>query len=71
MQKPTSLLLNEFSEKLDNLVNEYLQQIPAFVVRPIVGNALQQIAKIEEQQLKADMEAWEKEQKEGEKNDCP
>lgn len=71
MSKPASLLQNEFSEKLDNLVNEYLQQIPAFVVRPIVGNALQQIAKIEEQQLKADMEAWEKEKKEGEKNDCP
>lgn len=71
MPKPASLLQNEFSEKLDNLVNEYLQQIPAFVIKPIVGNALQQIAKIEEQQLKADIEAWEKEQKEGEKNDCP
>lgn len=66
MPKPTSLLQNEFSEKLDNLVNEYLYQIPAFVVKPIVGNALQQIAKIEEQQLKADIEAWEREQKEGE-----
>lgn len=71
MSKPVSILRNELNESIINLVNESLQQIPAFIIRPIIENVLRQIVQIEEQQLQMDMEAWEKEQKEGEKNDCP
>lgn len=64
MEKSITILREEFGNRFDSLVNEYLQQMPAFVIRSVIQNADRQLEQIEKQQLDADQKAYEESQAE-------
>lgn len=57
MNKPLTVMRQEFTEALVNLVNE--SGLPAFIVRNELANVYEKLAEIEQAQLQHDMKAWE------------
>lgn len=64
MDKPATILQREFRDKIVNAVNE--SNLPAFVLVPVLEQALAEVRQIEEQQYKADLAEYEGENKDGE-----
>ena len=64
MEKSITILREEFCNQFDSLVNEYLQKMPAFIIRSAIQSADRQIEQIEKQQLEADQKAYAEAQKE-------
>lgn len=60
MDKPATLLQREFKENLVKTINE--SKLPAFVLVPILEQALAEVKDIEEEQYKADKAAYEQEE---------
>lgn len=60
MNKPATLLQREFKDKIVNAINE--SNLPAFVLVPILEQALAEVKNIEEKQYEADKAAYEKEE---------
>ena len=59
-EKPATLLQREFKEKIIIAINE--SKLPAFVIAPILEQALAEVKHIEEQQYEADKAEYEKEE---------
>ena len=57
MDKPATLLQREFKDNLVKIINE--SKLPAFVLVPIMEQALAEIKDIEEKQYEADKAAYE------------
>ena len=71
-QKPLTVSKKEFQEAMEGIINEYLQYLPAFVVRQCLFSADVQLEKLDAQQLQQDQEAWkasQADQKEGDEGD--
>jgi hypothetical protein len=64
MEKSITILREEFCNQFDSLVNEYLQKMPAFIIRSAIQSADRQIEQIEKQQLEADQKAYAEAQQE-------
>ena len=62
MDKPTTMLHREFKTDLISLINE--SGLPAFVLVPVMEQALSELKAIEEQQYLADKAQYEAEDKE-------
>lgn len=60
MNKPATLLQREFKDKIVNAINE--SNLPAFVLVPVLEQALIEVKNIEEKQYEADKAAYEKEE---------
>ena len=58
MDKPATMLQREFREKIVTAVNE--SNLPAFVLVPILEQALAEVRTIEEQQYENDKAEYEK-----------
>lgn len=56
IQKPLSILRQEFIENLVDTINH--SGIPLLMVEPIVADVLTQVRRTNEDQLKADREMW-------------
>ena len=56
IQKPLSILRQEFMENLVDTIN--YSGIPLLMVEPIVADVLAQVRRANEDQLKADQEMW-------------
>ena len=59
MDKPATLLQREFKDNLVKIINE--SKLPAFVLVPILEQALAEVKDIEEKQYEADKAAYEQE----------
>ena len=59
MEKPATLLQREFKDNLVKIINE--SKLPAFVLVPILEQALAEVRDIEEKQYEADKAAYEQE----------
>ena len=59
MNKPATMLREELGKEIDNLINGYLESLPAFIIRPIIQNVDRQLEEIEKRQLEADKKAYE------------
>lgn len=57
MDKPATLLQREFKDNLVKIINE--SNLPAFVLVPILEQALAEVKDIEEKQFEADKAAYE------------
>lgn len=57
MDKPATLLQREFKDNLVKIINE--SKLPAFVLVPIMEQALAEVRDIEEKQYEADKAAYE------------
>lgn len=57
MDKPATLLQREFKDNLVKIINE--SKLPAFVLVPILEQALAEVKDIEEKQYEADKAAYE------------
>lgn len=57
--KPSSMLLKEFKEKIVAAINE--SDLPAFVLAPVLELALGEVKDIEQKQYEADKAAYEEE----------
>lgn len=57
MDKPATMLQREFKEKIIGAINE--SKLPAFVITPILEQALAEVKAIEEKQYEADKAAYE------------
>lgn len=57
MDKPATLLQREFKDNLVKIINE--SKLPAFVLVPILEQALAEVRDIEEKQYEADKAAYE------------
>ena len=55
MQKPDTIRYREFVAHLQTVIND--SQLPAFVMIPVVREALQQLAQQDENQYRKDMES--------------
>lgn len=64
MDKPVTLVLHEFKDKIVKTINE--SGLPAFMIAPVLRQALQRIEELEEQQYIADKKAYESEENNGE-----
>lgn len=67
MQKPITIMKQEFDEALISLVNS--AGLPACLMKPSVANLLQVLEQIEASQLRADQEAWRKAQESREESE--
>lgn len=56
MDKPSTVLHREFVDKLQNLING--SHLPAFVLVPVVRDALDQLIRLEDQQFQRDAAEW-------------
>lgn len=65
MEKPITIMKNEFDEALVKLVNE--SGLPAFILKPSVERMLQLLEQLEARQIEQDKKAWEEEQARQEK----
>lgn len=63
MQKPATLLQREFRDKIVEAIN--CSNLPAFVLVPILEQALAEVKEIEEQQYRRDKAAYEEEEHNG------
>lgn len=59
MQKPSTVLRQEFIDKLAELLNT--SELPAFVLADILKNALNVTQELAEQQYRIDKAKWEEE----------
>lgn len=57
MDKPATLLQRDFKDNLVKIINE--SKLPAFVLVPILEQALAEVRDIEEKQYEADKAAYE------------
>lgn len=57
MDKPATLLQREFKDNLVKIINE--SKLPAFVLAPILEQALAEVKDIEQKQYEADKAAYE------------
>lgn len=57
MDKPATLLQREFKDNLVKIINE--SKLPAFVLVPIMEQALAEVKDIEQKQYEADRAAYE------------
>lgn len=57
MDKPATLLQREFKDNLVKIINE--SKLPAFVLVPILEQALAEVKDIEQKQYEADKAAYE------------
>lgn len=64
MDKPVTIVLHEFKDKIVQTINE--SGLPAFIIAPVLQQALAEIERIEEQQYIADKKAYESEENNGE-----
>lgn len=60
MDKPATLLQREFKDNLVKIINE--SKLPAFVLVPILEQALAEVKDIEQKQYEADKAAYEQEE---------
>lgn len=60
MDKPATLLQREFQKKIVDAINE--SGLPAFVLVPILEQALAEVQRIEEQQYQEDKKKFESEE---------
>ena len=58
MQKPSTIVYREFSDNLQDLLNN--AGLPAFVMIPLMREALTQLEVIEQRQYQRDLEEWNK-----------
>lgn len=65
MDKPSTVIREEFIESLAKLLNE--SGLPAFVLADVLNNALNATRELAEKQYRADAAAWAAEQKKAEK----
>lgn len=56
MDKPSTVLHREFVDKLQNLIN--CSHLPAFVLVPVIRDALDQLIRLEDQQFQRDAAEW-------------
>lgn len=56
MEKPSTVLHREFVGKLQDIING--SNLPAFVLIPVLRNALGQLEQLEERQYQMDAAAW-------------
>ena len=66
MGKPATLLQREFKEKIIESINN--SSLPAFVLIPIMENALEELKAVDEAQYKSDLAEYEKENNENGKD---
>ena len=64
MNKPSTILQREFKDKIVAAINE--SQLPAFVLTPVLQQALTELERLDEQQYKADLAAYEEDEENGE-----
>lgn len=64
MQKPITLLKQDFDRNLVELINN--SGLPACVMKPSLANLIQLLDQLEQRQLEADQAAWEAAQNEKE-----
>ena len=57
MDKPITLAQREFKDKIVQAIND--SGLPAFVISPVLRQALDKVEEIEEQQYLADKKAYE------------
>ena len=62
MEKPSTVLRQEFMENLASLINS--SQLPAFVIADILKNTLQVTHELAEKQYRIDLAKWEEAQSE-------
>lgn len=68
MEKPISIVYEEFKEALANLINNY--GLPAFVIEPVLRDYLSEVQMIKERQYKMEKNQYEESlKKETEKQD--
>lgn len=67
MNKPISIMIQEFNERLAALLNE--SGLTAVLMRPSIEHLLEAVKAVEKQQLAADREAWTKAQEEAKKEE--
>lgn len=65
MAKSIILAQKEFNDKLNDLFNEALQEMPAFILRPMVAEIFRQLEEIEKRQYEQEKQAYEATQEEG------
>jgi len=68
MEKPITVMRQEFTEKLVEVINT--SGLPAFIMREVVGGLYKELQRGEEEQLKNDLAAWEKAQEEAKKENA-
>lgn len=68
MEKPITVMRQEFTEKLVEVINT--SGLPAFIMREVVGGLYKELQRGEEEQLKNDLAAWEKAKEEAEKENA-
>lgn len=56
MEKPTSIVYQEFRENLVRLINT--SGLPAFIIEPVLKETLDEVIKIKQTQFEKDMIAW-------------
>lgn len=56
MQKPTSIIRQEFINNLSDLINQ--SNLPIFVIKPIFADLLNQLSALEKQELEIDTKKW-------------
>lgn len=64
MQKPITLLKQDFDRSLVELINN--SGLPACIMKPSLANLIQLLDQLEQRQLEADQAAWEAAQNEKE-----
>lgn len=64
MEKPTSVVYQEFRENLVRLINS--SGLPAFIIEPVLKETLDEVIKIKQTQFEKDMIAWNESLREGE-----
>ena len=69
MQKPATVAYRELSDKLQELLNNC--GLPAFVMIPLLREALTQLEALDERQYQRDMTEWNKAVNECEQADKP
>lgn len=67
MDKPVSMLQREFKDNLVSTINN--SKLPAFVLVPIVEQALRELERLEQEQYDADKVAYENQLMESEVED--
>lgn len=56
MEKPTSIVYQEFRENLVRLINS--SGLPAFIIESVLKETLDEVTKIKQTQFEKDMIAW-------------
>lgn len=69
MNKPLLIVEQEFQERMLQLVNEYIPNVPARYLRFDIEDVLKQLATLEEQQIKQVREEYKKTIEESEVNE--